>query len=66
MRGVDHQQAETDRRMLWLAEGHRVAAQAQTSRTLQGRLDLYLRVSGIQPGEDAQTDTNSDRGLMGP
>jgi transposase len=48
------------------AEGHRAAAQAQTSRTVQGGLDLHLRGGGLQPSADAKTDPDSGCGLRGP
>ena len=50
------EEAQADRGVLRLAEGHRAAAQAETSRTVQGGMDLHLRGGGLQPGADAKAD----------
>ena len=48
-------EAQADRRMLRVAEGHRAAAQAETSRVIQSGMDLHLRGRGLQPGADAES-----------
>ena len=60
------EEEKADRGVLRLAERHRAAAQTETSRTVQGGMDLHLRGSGLQPGADAKADSDSSRGLIGP
>src|SRR5271156_2575111 len=40
--------------MFWLAEDHRVTAQAAASRNPEGGLDFYVRLRGLQSGAHAQ------------
>src|SRR5260370_40266169 len=42
--------------MFWLVEDHCVAAQAAASRDAEGRLDLHVRLRGLQPGAHAEPD----------
>jgi transposase len=60
------EEAQAHRGVLRLAEGHRSAAQAETSRHVQGGVDLHVRGGGLQPGADAQADSDSSRGMIGP
>ena len=62
---VSQKKTKADRGVLRLAEGHRAAAQTETSRTVQSGMDLHLRGSGLQPGADAKADSDSIRGLIG-
>jgi hypothetical protein len=41
--------------MFRIAEGHRVAAQAETSLTVQGRVDLQLRCCDLPPGAHSES-----------
>jgi len=54
--GLRHQpeEEEADRRMLWLAEDDCAAAEGAPSRGLQSRLDLHLRLRGLQSGAHAK------------
>jgi len=56
----------THRRMFWLAgaEDHRVVAQSASSRNLEGRLDLYLRLRRLQPGAHAKPDGQRSFGAV--
>ena len=51
---LEPEETKTHRRMFWLAEDHRVAAQGAASRNIEGGLDFYVRVRGLQSGAHAQ------------
>src|ERR1700686_1627038 len=57
-RGLPHQpeEKETHRRMFRLAENDCVAAQGAASRNVEGGLDVYLCLRGLQPGAHAKPD----------
>lgn len=59
------EEAEAYRGVLRLVEGHRAAAQAQTSRTVQRGVNPHLRGDALQPGAEAKTDPDSVCGLNG-
>lgn len=42
--------------MLRVDEGHRSDAQDEASGTGEGRVAVYVRGGGVQPGADAETD----------
>src|SRR5271155_3739875 len=42
--------------MFWLAEDDCTIAQGAASRNVEGRLDVYLRLCGLQPGAHAKPD----------
>ena len=51
--------------MFWLVEDHRVIAQSASSGNAEGRLDLYLRVRGLQLGAHAKLDDQHSSGAVG-
>src|SRR5581483_6043493 len=55
-RELPYQSAETEahRRMFWLAEDHRAAAQGAASWSGEGRLGVCLRLRRLQPGPAAK------------
>ena len=65
-RGLCHQseKEEAHRRMFWLAEDHCVVGQGAASRDVEGRLDFYLRVRGLQPGAHAESDAQRNSGVV--
>ena len=52
------EEEKADRGVLRLVEGHRAAAQAETSGSVQSGMDLYLRSSGLQPCAYAKADSD--------
>src|ERR1700736_5151867 len=50
--------------MFWLAEDHCVVAQGAASRDAEGRLDLYVRVRGLQSGAHAEPDAQRSPGVV--
>src|SRR5271165_4998479 len=50
--------------MFWLVEDHCIVAQSTASRDAEGRLDLYVRVRGLQPGAHAQLDAQHSSGVV--
>src|ERR1700722_9908970 len=50
------EEEEAHRRMFWLAEEYCADAQSAASRDAEGRLDLYVRVRGLQSGAHAEPD----------
>jgi transposase len=59
------EEAQAHRGVFRLDERHRSTAQAQTSWTVQGWLDLRLRGSGLQLGAHAKPDPDCICGLIG-
>jgi hypothetical protein len=56
---------EAHRRMFWLAEDDCVAAQGASSRNVEGGLDVYLGVRGLQFGAHAKSDGRYRLGAVG-
>src|SRR5262249_55862134 len=52
--------------MLWLAEDHCVVAQSAASRNVKGRLDLHVRLRGLQPGAHAKSHGQHSFGAVSP
>ena len=48
----------------WLVEDHCIVAQSAASRDAEGRLDLYVRVRGLQSGAHAQPDAQHSSGVV--
>src|ERR1700745_1351076 len=49
--------------MLWLAEDHCIVAQSAASRDAESRLDLYVRMRGLQSGAHAEPDAQHSSGV---
>src|ERR1700758_82138 len=52
--------------MFWLVEDHCPAAQGAPSRHAEGRLDLHLRLRGLQSGAHAKPDAQRSPGVVRP
>src|SRR4030095_14777828 len=52
--------------MFWLVEDHCVVAQSAASRNAEGRLDLHVRLRGLQFGAHAEPDAQSSSGVVRP
>src|ERR1700730_19436067 len=50
--------------MFWLAEDHCVAAQTAASGISESRLDLHVRLRGLQPGAHAEPDAQHSSGVV--
>ena len=50
--------------MFWLVEDHCIVAQSAASRDAEGRLDLYVRVRGLQSGAHAEPDAQHSSGVV--
>ncbi len=66
--GLSHQpeEKEAHRRMFWLAEDDCVAAQGAASRNVEGGLDVYLRLCGLQSGAHAKPDGRRGSSAVSP
>src|SRR5215831_497640 len=58
------EEKEAHRRVLWLAEDHCVVAQSAASRNVKGRLDLHVRLCGLQPGAHAKSHGQHSSGAV--
>src|ERR1700741_4512465 len=52
--------------MFWLAEDYCAVAQSAASRDAEGRLDLYVRVCGLQSGAHAEPDAQRSSDVVRP
>src|ERR1700675_3190231 len=52
--------------MFWLAEDHCVVAQSSASRNVENRLDLHVRLRGLQPGAHAEPDAQRSSDVVSP
>jgi len=60
------EEEEAHRRMLWLAEDDCFVAQGASSRNLEGGLDVYVRVRGLQSGAHAKPDGRCGSNAVSP
>ena len=52
--------------MFWLAEDHCVVAQSSASRNVESRLDLHVRLRGLQPGAHEEPDAQRSSDVVSP
>src|ERR1700730_8830144 len=52
--------------MFWLAEDHCVVAQSSAPRNVENRLDLHVRLRGLQPGAHAEPDAQRSSDVVSP
>src|SRR5215813_5747641 len=52
--------------MFWLVEDHCLAAQGAPSRNVESRLDLHVRLRGLQPGAHAEPDAQRSSDVVSP